>query len=92
MSCRSGTISRRATNTGSLVGSLKASLVKIIPDEWNTYEITAVGDHFTIVLNGKTLLDARDSKHAAGVIGLQCQKDNHIQFRNIRLLSVRNPR
>jgi 3-keto-disaccharide hydrolase len=79
-------------NTGSLVGSLKAPPVKIIPDEWNTYEITAVGDHFTIVLNGKMLLDARDSKHAAGVIGLQCQKDNHIQFRNIRLLSVKNPR
>jgi hypothetical protein len=79
-------------NTGSLVGSLKASPVKIIPDEWNTYEITAVGDHFTIVLNGKTLLDARDSKHASGVIGLQCQKDNRIQFRNIRLLSLKNQR
>ncbi len=78
-------------NTGSLVGSLKASPVKIIPDKWNTYEITAVGDHFTIVLNGKTLLDARDSKHASGVIGLQCQKDNHIQFRNIRLLPLKNP-
>jgi hypothetical protein len=79
-------------NTGSLVGSLKAAPVKIIPDEWNTYEITASGDHFTIVLNGKTLLDGSDSKHASDVIGLQCQKDNRIQFRNIQLLPLKKPR
>lgn len=78
--------------TGSLVGSLKAAPVKIIPDEWNNYEITANGDHFTIVLNGKTLLDARDSKHASGVIGFQCQKGNRIQFRNIRILPLKSGR
>src|SRR5260221_14383023 len=78
-------------NTGSLVGSLKASPVKIIPDEWNNYEISASGDHFVIVLNGKTLLDDRDSKHASGVVGFQCQKGNSIQFRSIRLLALKNP-
>ena len=72
-------------NTGSLVGSLKASPVKILPDQWNQYEITAKGDHFHVVLNGKTLLDGNDSKHASGVIGFQCQKDNRIAFRNIKL-------
>jgi hypothetical protein len=72
-------------NTGSLVGSLKAAPVKILGDQWNRYEITAQGDHFVIVLNGKTLLDGHDSKHAAGVIGFQCQKDNRIEFRNIKL-------
>jgi hypothetical protein len=72
-------------NTGSLVGSLKSSPVKIIPDAWNNYEIRAKGDHFTIVLNGKTLLDDRDSKHASGVIGFQCQKGNRIQFRSIKI-------
>ena len=75
-------------NTGSLVGSVKASPVKIIPDQWNRYEITAEGDHFVIVLNGKTLLDAHDSKHAAGVIGFQCQKNNRIEFRAIKLLPI----
>ena len=75
-------------NTGSLVGSVKASPVKIIPDQWNRYEITADGDHFVIVLNGKTLLDAHDSKHTAGVIGFQCQKNNRIEFRAIKLLPI----
>jgi hypothetical protein len=76
-------------NTGSLVGSLKASPTKIKPDAWNRYDITADGDRFLIVLNGKILLDARDSMHKAGVIGFQCQKDQRIEFRNIKLRAIR---
>ena len=73
--------------TGSLVNSVKAAPAKIIPDQWNSYEITASGDHYVVVLNGKALLDAHDSKHiSGGVIGFQCQKGNRIEFRNIRLL------
>jgi hypothetical protein len=72
-------------HTGSLVGTVKAEPVKIRPDQWNQYDITARSDHFTIVLNGKTVLDTRDSKHSSGVIGFQCQKDQRIEFRNIKL-------
>jgi hypothetical protein len=49
-------------NTGSLVNSLKATAVKILPDQWNSYEITADGDHYQVVLNGKTILDGHDAK------------------------------
>jgi hypothetical protein len=77
-------------NTGSLVGSLKADPVKILPGEWNQYEITADGDHFVIVLNGKKVLDAQDSKHKDGVIGFQCQKDQAIEFRNIKLQPLKH--
>ncbi|PYT20332.1 MAG: hypothetical protein DMG57_42535 [Acidobacteria bacterium] len=76
-------------NTGSLVGSVKASPTKIIANDWNSYKVTAEGDHFLVILNGKTLLDAHDSKHASGVIGFQCQKNNPIAFRNIKLLPIR---
>ena len=72
-------------NTGSLVGSVKANPAKMIPDHWNQYDVTARGDHFVVVLNGKTVLDARDAKHKSGVIGLQCQKDQRLEFRNIKL-------
>jgi hypothetical protein len=75
--------------TGSLVGSLKSAPTKILPDQWNSYDITANGDHFVVVLNGKTLLDAHDGKHASGVIGFQCQKDNRIEFRNIKLQPIK---
>ncbi len=73
-------------NTGSLVGAVKAKPAKILSDRWNRYEIRADGDHFVVVLNGKTLLNAHNSKHLTGkVIGLQCDKDNPIRFRDIML-------
>jgi hypothetical protein len=71
--------------TGSLVGSLKAQPIKILGNQWNRYDITADGDHYKVVLNGKTILNGNDSKHSAGVIGFQCQKNNRIEFRNIRI-------
>ena len=49
----------------------------------------AEGDRFLIVLNGKTLLDAHDSKHASGVIGFQCQINNRIEFRGIKLQRIK---
>ncbi|MEP6540138.1 MAG: DUF1080 domain-containing protein [Bryobacteraceae bacterium] len=73
-------------NTGSLVGTAFAEPTKILGDRWNQYDITAEGDHFVIVLNGKKLLDTHDSKHASGVIGFQCQKEQQIEFRNIKIL------
>jgi hypothetical protein len=75
-------------DTGSLVGSLKASPAKIFDGKWNSYDITADGDHYVIVLNGKTLLDDHDSKHTSGHIGFQCQKDNRVEFRDIRIRSL----
>jgi len=73
-------------NTGSLVGTVKASPTNIIPVEWNQFEITADGDHFVVMLNGNKVLDARDAAHAAGVVGFQCQRDQRIEFQNIKLL------
>ena len=76
-------------NTGSLVGTAFAAPAKIVGDDWNSYEITADGDHFVAVLNVKTLLDTHDSKHlSAGAIGFQCQKTYKIEFRNIRVLPI----
>ena len=71
--------------TGSLVGSIKAQPTKIKADQWNNFDITAKGDHFLVKLNGQTILDAKDSKHPEGVIGFQCQAQQHIEFRNIRV-------
>jgi hypothetical protein len=76
-------------NTGSLVGAVKAPPAKIIGDQWNDYDITANGNHFVVVLNGKTILDAQDEQHAAGGIGFQCQVGYPIEFRSIRVLPLR---
>ncbi|MDE3195051.1 MAG: DUF1080 domain-containing protein [Acidobacteriota bacterium] len=74
-------------NTGSLVNTMKAPPTKIRADQWNDYDITVTGDHFLIVLNGEKLLDTRDSAHTSGLIGFQCQPNNRIEFRSIRVLT-----
>jgi hypothetical protein len=76
-------------NTGSLVGSLKAAPTKILDEQWNDYDIKADGDHYLVVLNGKTILDDHDSKHTDGVIGFQCQPGNKIEFRNVKILPLK---
>ena len=58
--------------------------------KWNTYDITAKGDHFVVVLNGVKTVDVRNGKHARGVIGLQHAagvKDDKspIKFRNVQI-------
>ncbi len=77
-------------NTGSLVNSVKAEPTKIQGDKWNQYEIRAEGDHFVVTLNGAKILDAHDAKHSAGVIGLQCQPNNPIAFRNISIRELKH--
>jgi len=72
-------------NTGSLVFYAKAPPAKLIPDQWNSYEIRAEGSHFVVTLNGKVVLDAHNPAHAAGVIGLQYNPGKPIDFRNIKL-------
>ena len=75
--------------TGALVGSVFGEPGQHVRGgEWNAYDITARGDQFLVVLNGDTLLNASDTTHVRGVIGLQCQPNNPIQFRNIRVMEL----
>jgi hypothetical protein len=39
--------------------------------KWNTYEITAKGSHFTVMLNGVKTAEGDDDKHKSGHIALQ---------------------
>lgn len=39
--------------------------------KWNTFHVTAKGDQLTVLMNGVKTVEARDAKHATGVIGLQ---------------------
>lgn len=71
--------------TGSLVNHIRARKAKLKADEWNSYEVEARGDRFIVKLNGKKVLDGRDRKSKIGHIGLQFNKDNKIEFRNIKL-------
>ena len=82
---------RPTYKTGSLVNAIEAELTKIIADQWNSYDVTAEGDHFIVVLNGKKVLDGHDSKHSSGVIGLQYNTGGgKVEFRNIKVRGIKH--
>ena len=58
--------------TGAIVGVAKVDPMPLTVGKWSTYEITAKGDTFTVVLNGqKTVNGAKDGKFKTGRIALQ---------------------
>ena len=48
-------------NTGSLVGSVIAPPATLKADEWNDYDVTVKGNHFTVKINGKPAARMGDS-------------------------------
>jgi len=72
--------------TGSINEIAKARESQHTAGQWNTYELTAEGDHLVVRLNGKTTVDVRDGRHPRGVIALQNYKgEGVVKFRNVKL-------
>jgi hypothetical protein len=70
--------------TGSLVGRAKAE-GNFDSRDWQSYEVTVLGNRVTVVLDGKKVLEYTDpSPLARGHIGLQLNSGK-VEFRNIRL-------
>jgi hypothetical protein len=55
--------------------------------KWNTYEITAQGDHLVLVLNGTKTVDVRDAKLASGPIALQWGR-GVVKFRKVQIKAL----
>lgn len=71
---------------GSVYGVIPAKRVKFKPGEWNTEEIRANGDHITVTVNGRVILDGNIREackgHAVSEDGSDtnpwmCDKRNH---------------
>src|SRR6266851_1243303 len=82
---------RDPVKTGSLYGFGKDATVRemlVKPDEWFTQEVTAIGNHIVIKVNGKTTVDFVDNKntHMKGHFALQ-QHDpgTVVMFRKIEV-------
>ena len=80
--------------TGSLVDAIQADPgAKIVSNQWNRFEVTAQGDHFVVMYNGRKILDGHDAKFARGSIGLQWAHPERvpgrkIEFRNLKIKSL----
>jgi hypothetical protein len=70
--------------TGGIVNHAPPAAIINTPDKWNTYEITAQGEHITVVLNGVTTVDFNDSTYASGPISLQYGA-GVVKFRNVEI-------
>lgn len=70
--------------TGGVVNFSAPSQVISTGGQWNTYEITADGDHIVVVLNGVKTVDMRDSTYKSGPLSLQYAA-GVVKFRNVQL-------
>jgi hypothetical protein len=58
--------------TGAIVNVAKVNPMPHAAGKWNTFDITAKGSSFTVVLNGHTTVDnAQDAKLANGKVAIQ---------------------
>jgi hypothetical protein len=55
--------------------------------KWNTYDITAQGDHIVLVINGIKTVDIHDGTHKSGPISLQ-YAGGVIKFRNVQIMKL----
>ena len=70
--------------TGGVVSVASPSEVVNAGERWNEYVIRAEGPRLTVTLNGIEVVDAEDSTHSEGVIGLQFSV-GAVKFRNVRI-------
>lgn len=64
---------------------------KFKPGEWTRMEVSAVGDHYTVKLNGVTTVDIRDPQgRKEGRVALQLHggMDMTVEFRDMHLTSL----
>ncbi len=74
---------------GSIVSREKSKAGTLSANEWHHYEITAEGDHVSVAIDGRQVLDAHDATAAVGYVGLQYLKGDDVEFRNIKLRPLR---
>ena len=75
--------------TGAIVDLVKPSANIKAAGRWNTYEITAKGPHFTIILNGAKTAELDVTKHPQGPIALQYSA-GLVKFRSVQIQPLIN--
>jgi hypothetical protein len=79
--------------TGSVYTHSPSTSVPTKPNgQWNELEIIAVGQHYTVLVNGVKVNEYEGSRSVAGHLGVQTHGDwNEIWFRNIRIKRLEDP-
>lgn len=70
---------------GELTGGVrKIVMAEKTPGEWNSAEITVLGDQITVIINGQKINEATRVPQVAGHVGLQSE-GGEVHFRNVQL-------
>lgn len=70
--------------TGAIVNFSPPSEVINAAGQWNTFDISAEGEHLTVVFNGTETVNIEDATYAEGPIALQYGA-GIVRFRNVRI-------
>jgi hypothetical protein len=71
--------------TGSIAGYFKDDAVHPALNQWHTLEATLAAEHITIKLDGRQVVDGKNTRSRAGVIALACKQAGRMRFRNLKL-------
>jgi hypothetical protein len=80
--------------TGSMLHHVDSKVNNVHkPNEWNRMVITCEGDHIVVRLNGRLVVDTRETGSKRGRIGMQLAKgeefaNQEVRFQNIRIKSL----
>jgi hypothetical protein len=76
--------------TGSAYDQFAATKLASRPaGEWNKYEITVIGQHYTVVLNGETVNEFDGAREREGYIGLQNHDPtSQVSFRRVAVKEI----
>jgi hypothetical protein len=76
--------------TGALIEVQPVTNTPRTAGRWNTFDITADGSHFVVVLNGDTVVDATaPPRLPSGPIILAPADSGIVRYRNLRVLPIR---
>src|SRR5207237_3765295 len=79
------TDNHNAYYTGSSSGHQKRkNEPTVIIGKWHHFDLTAQGDHFIVLFDGKKVLDDHHAEFKSGAIGLQ-RTGQDIEFRSIKI-------
>ncbi len=72
--------------TGSINDVARRQVELSSTNRWNSYHITAQGDHLVVRFDGRVVVDTHNDREKSGPIGLQqLQGSGMVKFRNIKL-------
>lgn len=75
---------------GGVQGAKAVPKMHKAPGEWNSWEVTCVGDKVTFVVNDEKAWEGTGLKPPKGYLGIQAE-GHRLEFRKIRIKEIKSP-